>query len=154
MYKLLLFVTLLSINTVFADELVFKQAGFSIDALDRAPAAEGAQPLQMFLAPVDGFAANVNVQIQPYAESLQDYKKLSDAQFEEFGLKVISSVMKDDVLFFEYSGAMGGRQLYFYAKAVKKDGYVYLATATDLQAQWSKSSKQLKEVVNSLALNQ
>src|SRR5690554_7551531 len=92
MYKLLLFVTLLSINTVFADELVFKQAGFSIDVLDRAPTAEGAQPLQMFLAPVDGFAANVNVQIQPYAESLQDYKKLSDAQFEEFGLKVISSV--------------------------------------------------------------
>lgn len=154
MRKILLLSVLLLANSVFANELVFEQSGFSIEALDAAPVAEGMQPIQMFLPQVDGFAGNVNVQIQPYSESLAAYKALSDAQFTEFGLEVIRSDMKSKELVFEYRGVMREHALRFYAKAIKKGDYIYLATATDLQSQWPKTGQQLIDTVNSLQLTQ
>jgi len=40
------------------------------------------QALMMFLPVTDGFAANVNVQIQPYAGTIEDYTALSLQQFK------------------------------------------------------------------------
>lgn len=152
MHKLILITVLLFANAAFATEVTYKKAGFSINILDSSPSISGSQPVQMFLPAVNGFAANVNVQLQPYSESLDDYRKLSLAQFSQFGLKVVSSSIKNNTLVFEYSGLMLGNHLYFYSKAVKKGDFVYLATATDLSSEWPNKSSQLKSIVNSLKL--
>ena len=135
-----------------SSQINFSQAGFSINALDGAPSEAGSQPLMMLLPAVNGFSANVNVQIQPYPGTIDEYKKLSDSQFEQMGLKTISSSIKGNVLYIEYSGNMQGKNLHFYSKAIKKGNKFYLATATDSDSQWSLNRNKLKLVVDSLVL--
>lgn len=135
-----------------AEPLVFDKAGFSIKALDSKPGQAGMQPLTMMLTAKNGFAANVNVQIQAYPGSVEDYIALSEAQFEQMGLQMSDKRIEGDTLYFEYSGSMSGRSLHFYSKAIKKDKFFYLATATDLEQNWVQSSARLKEVINSLQL--
>lgn len=152
MYKFLLLTVFALANTVFAGEVLYNKAGFSIDTLDSAVPAQGMQSVQMFLPAAKGFAANVNVQVQPYPDSLKAYKKLSEGQFVELGLKTVSSSLEGNVLVLEYSGVLNGLNLHFYAKAVKKGQFVYLATATDLVSEWPNNSAELKKVVDSLQL--
>lgn len=152
MYKFILLIALTFTHTSFAGEMLYKDAGFSIDVLDTTVPKQGLQPLQMFLPAVNGFAANINVQIQPYPESIEDYKKLSEDQFVVLGLTKISSSLEGNTLIIEYRGELNERNLHFYAKAVKKGEFVYLATATDLVTEWPKKSTQLKKAVNSLQL--
>ena len=152
MYKFILLAVLTFANASFAGEMLYKDAGFSIDALDSAIPAQGLQPVQMFLPAVNGFSANINVQVQPYAESIEAYQKLSEDQFMVLGLTKISSAIEDNAFIVEYTGELNEMNLHFYAKAVKKGGFVYLATATDLVSEWPKKSAQLKQVVHSLKL--
>ena len=63
----------------------FNQAGFSINVIDSEASNAGSQALMMMMPALNGFSANVNVQIQPYPGSLEDYKKLSEAQFVQMG---------------------------------------------------------------------
>ena len=65
-----------------AETLTFKQAGFSIAPLDE-PQKGPSQTLIMFLPASDGFAPNVNVQIQPYSGSIDAYADLSKTQFKQ-----------------------------------------------------------------------
>ena len=139
-------------HTTLAAEAHFEQAGFSIKLLDTSSASQNFQPLQMFLPAVNGFAANVNVQLQFYSDSLQAYQALSESQFKQFGMTLVRSELKQNVLWFEYRGAMYGNDLYFYSKALKRGDSVYLATATDLQSQWPQSGEQLRAVVDSMTL--
>ncbi|MCR8921359.1 hypothetical protein NO559_01160 [Dasania sp. GY-MA-18] len=144
----IIFISLLS-SLVTAEPAKFEQYGFSIDLLDDKPSPAGSQPLQMFLPPSNGFAANVNVQIQAYPGSIDDYIKLSEAQFKQMGLTIVSSSKNDDTLHFEYSGNMNGQNLHFYAKAVKRGSYFYLATATDSKINWPMNKSKLIQSVNS-----
>ena len=151
--KNLFLILLLSINSLaYAETVKFNESGFSIDILDEKPSNAGSQPLQMLLPAVNGFSANVNVQIQPYPGTLEEYKKLSEAQFIQLGLKTIASSTRGSAVVFEYSGFMMGNELHFYAKAIKKGNLFYLATATDLDSEWHKNSSRLKSIVNSFVL--
>ncbi|MFC3679469.1 hypothetical protein [Bacterioplanoides pacificum] len=93
-------------HTTLAAEAHFEQAGFSIKLLDTSSASQNFQPLQMFLPAVNGFAANVNVQLQFYSDSLQAYQALSESQFKQFGMTLVRSELKQDILWFEYRGAI------------------------------------------------
>jgi hypothetical protein len=150
-------ITLLSLTfSMFSygesNQVSFNQAGFSINALDSPPSQAGSQPLTMMLAVTNGFSANVNVQIQPYQGTLEEYKTLTDSQFVQMGLKTISSTIKGNSFHVEYSGNMQGNELHFYAKAIKKGSSFYLATATDRESQWHINAAKLKSVVDSFVL--
>ncbi len=127
----------------------FNQAGFSINVLDSEASNAGSQPLMMMMPALNGFSANVNVQIQPYPGSLEDYKKLSEAQFVQMGLITISSSENGNEIHWEYSGNMQGKNMHFYSKAIKVGNLFYLATGTDLESNWPKTSNKIKSVINS-----
>lgn len=136
-------------GSVQAETMNFTEAGFSIKPLDGHPGSAGSQALTMKLPAVNGFAANVNVQIQPYPGTMQDYLALSEAQFSQMGLTLISKQLKGNELLIEYAGTLQGNELHFYAKAIKVNGLFYLATATDSESHWATSSVKLKPVIDS-----
>ena len=149
---LIVLITLSLSSYCFASTLVFEQAGFQIDSLETAPSNAGSQPLMMLLPAENEFAANVNVQIQPYPGTIEEYINLSKSQFSQIGLKLILTEKKDNTVTFEYSGPMNNANLHWYSKAVKKGGFVYLATATSLDIHWKKYRAKLMSSVNSLKL--
>ncbi len=106
----------------------------------------------MALPVQNGFAGNVNVQMQPYTLTMSDYVALSRKQFKQIGLSLLSVQEEGDVAFLEYEGALQGRDLHWYAKAIKSGDYIYLVTATDSQKNWPKSRQKLISVVNSFKL--
>lgn len=107
-----------------------------------------------FLPPSNGFSANVNLTVQPYDGTLEDYDKLSARQLKAMGLVMIDKSNKDDVLRYEYEGTQSGQKLRWYAKAFKANGKVYLATATARQDQWKEQSPGLIKSVESFALQE
>ena len=134
--------------------LRFRDAAFSIQPLEAAPGRIPYQVLMMFLPPSDGFAPNVNVLIQPYAGTIDDYTTLSKSQFLAAGYKMISETKQGAAaVLFEYSGKFQGRELHWYSKATSSGTTVYLATATATEDQWRSLSGQLKACVDSLAVD-
>ena len=136
-----------------AERIVFTQGGFAIDVLDTAPGTEPFQPVMMRMLASDGFAPNVNVQVQPYPDGLDAYRKLSLSQFEQCGLELIQErELAANTLLFEYAGEMQGMDLHFYARAVLREGRIYLATGTALKTQWEKAGPALRACVDSLEM--
>ncbi len=132
------------------NQLHFPQAGFTIAPLEAPPGQLPQQALIMFLPATDGFAPNVNVQIQAYEGTMDDYVALSLDQFKTTGLKVLQQKNPGkSVAVLEYSGKSQGRQLHWYAKAEKSAGKVYLVTGTATEEQWSKAADRLKACVDS-----
>ncbi len=152
-FKVIALLCTIMASVVNAETLKFPKAGFSIDALDSPPNQLGVTPLQMFLPPVSGFAANISVQIQPYGGTLDAYLTLTKAQFTQVGWMVLSEAQNEDELVLEYEGDFQGLSLRWYARAVKAEGLVYLITATDTQASFEQNKDVLMETVNSFALN-
>ena len=132
------------------NRLLFPVSGFSIKPLE-APLGKGPQqPLFMALPASDGFAANVNVQIQPYNGTLDDYIALSEQQFKSAGLKISQrNKQGPSAVVFEYTGEVQGRALHWYARAAHEKGRVYLVTATATEAQWKTEAGALKACVDS-----
>ena len=64
-------------------QLTFTASGFSIRPL------EGWETLTMLLPASDGFAPNVNVQIQPYPGTLDSYIALSKGQLKQMGFQAV-----------------------------------------------------------------
>jgi hypothetical protein len=134
-----------------AGKLMFKAAGFTIAPLDEKPAGF-AQVLAMCLPASDGFAPNVNVQLQPYAGDLAAYAELTRSQFKDAGFKVLSDRNVDkSTLVLEYSGTFQGKALHWYCRATLQGGTAYLATATATEDQWPRVGAKLKGCVDSLA---
>ena len=125
--------------------------GFQIDALDAAPdASNPTTVIQTFLPVTEGFAPNIIVQIQPYAGTIKDYATISKNQFEEMKWKVVSDQQSGDNEWnVEYTGALQGADLHFYARAVSTNGKVYLITATAKESQWATVSDTLHKHVES-----
>lgn len=141
---------LLSASSVsVAGELVFHQAGFRISSIEATPGDVPTQALVMSLPPEMGFSANVNVQIQPYSGSIEEYKRLSDIQFYDLEFNVYRSDIAENTAIFEYAGKLNETALHWYAKAVKADDHVYLVTATSLEALWDKYRSRLITAVES-----
>lgn len=135
-----------------AGKIEFEEAGFNIDTLDVKTKSPFAQPITMALPAKGGFAANVNVQIQEYPGTLQEFLDLSVGQLDQMGLRILDQSISNTELVMEYEGVMQGRLLHFYAKAVKRGKSVYLATATDSADNWSNTGADLISVVDSLEL--
>jgi hypothetical protein len=131
------------------NRLHFPAAGFSIAPLDIPPGESPQQALAMYLPTSDGFAAYVNVQIQPYTGTIEGYIALTSKQFKSAGIKVLQEkTLTKSVALFEYTGKVEGRPLHWYARAEKSGDAVYLVTATATPQQWSKESARLKSCVD------
>jgi hypothetical protein len=133
------------------NRLHFPATGFSIAPLE-APAGQATQRvLMMFLPEKDGFAPNVNVQLQRYSGTMEEYLALTLQESKTNGLKVLQQqTTGKSLVVLEYAGELEGRALHWYARAVKTADGVYLATATATDEQWSRLAEQLKACVNSL----
>jgi hypothetical protein len=133
------------------NRLYFAASGFSIAPLEVSPGEKTGQALMMFLPANNNFAGNVNVQIQPYSGTIEEYTALTLKQFKDAGVKVISQKKAGTSgVVVEYSGELQGRTLHWYARAEKAVGHVYLATATAAEQEWPKQGSQLKACVDSL----
>jgi hypothetical protein len=134
-----------------ANRLQFPVSGFSITPLEEPPGENVRQAVIMFLAPSDNFAANVNVQVQPFKGTIDEYVELTLKQFKDARMKLIEQKrFGRSVAVFEYSGDLQGQSLHWYARAEKAGSHVYLATGTAAEPQWSKLAAQLKACVDSL----
>lgn len=137
-----------------ASRVSLPQYGFSIDPLDDTVDRFPAQALMMFLAPYNGFASSVNVMIQPYIGKMDEYVTQSKQQFDEMKWQVVSDQLVSPTEWrVEYQGELQGQSLRWYARAVMKDGKVYVATATAAQSQWDDVSEVLKQKVDSLRVH-
>lgn len=132
-----------------ADRLLFRNHGFSIAAPETTELP--AQSLMLFLPASEGFAPNVNVQLQPYAGTVEEYVQLSLKQFEAAKLDVTEPKIAGGVATFEYAGTLQGKSLHWYARTFKQGGHIYLATATATEGQWSKVQAALRASVDSFA---
>ena len=134
------------------NRLHFATSGFSIAPLEAPRGQVTQQVLVMFMPTAGDLTANVNVQIQPYDGSLDDYLKLSLKQFESANLRMVQqSRTKDSGAVFEYQGEIQNRRLHWYAKAQKSNGRVYLVTATALEEHWAEVAPSLKNCVDSFS---
>ena len=107
----------------------------------------------MFLPVKNSFAANANVQIQPYSEGIKNYATLSKRQFKQAGIKIISEKQNaDNEWLCEYSGDLRGRTLHWYARAILYENKIYLVTATALNQDWNEDSAPLKKCVDSFKI--
>lgn len=127
--------------------------GFQIDGLEAPTGSEPSTALMTFLPVNDGFAPNINVQIQPYAGPMKDYIAMSKAQFVPLNWKVVSDkAVGDKEWVAEYTGPLQGQDLHFYARAITRDGKVYLVTGTAKETQWSTVGETLRKHVDSFKL--
>lgn len=97
---MVLFTASLLVSLAYAETLEFPQSGFSIDSLDPRPTQGMIQPIQMFLPAINGFAPNVNVQVQAFAGTIKQYRELSEGQFKRLGLTLLSLEETDDSITF------------------------------------------------------
>jgi hypothetical protein len=139
------------------DTLRFRQHGFSIKSL-RSKSNDNVmtQVVSMQMPPEGGFAANVNVQLQPFGGNIDEYVKLSKQQFDQVGFKVLVQKKLDaETVVLEYTGKMQSMDLHWYARAIRKKGkpIVYLVTGTAAAGQWAGVSAPLKECVDSIQVD-
>lgn len=132
--------------------LIFPTHGFSIAPLEGRADDQTVQPVIMMLPPVNGFAGNVNVMVQPYGDSLDAYIALSEGQFAGMKWKVVKRSKTATSATWEYTGNSAGRALHWYARALWVEGKVYLVTATAAKAQWADQAAALRACVDSFTL--
>jgi hypothetical protein len=124
--------------------------GFQIESLDaKVDSPPPAKALIMFLPESDGFQPNINVLIQPYNGTINDYIAVTKEQFEQIQCKVISEHLKgENGWIVEYSVG-GGHDLHCYGQAVSKSSKIYLVTATAKESQWATVGDTLRKRVDS-----
>jgi len=153
MFVLMLTLASLPARTEAAEStnrLLFPVAGFSIKPLEVPLGKVSQQALFMALPVNDGFAANVNVQVQPYTGTLDEYIALSEGQFKAAGWKVVQRTKQGkSAVVFEYVGDLQNRAMHWYARAEQTTGRVYLVTATATATQWETEAVSLKACVDS-----
>ena len=131
------------------DTLVFAEHGFSIHPLKGKSASATQQVLTMTMPASAGFAPNVNVQVQPFDGTLDDYMKISREQFKAMGITMVQEKREGKSIILEYKGQMQGMPLHWYARAVQAQGKIFLTTGTAAESQWASVAAQIKECVGS-----
>jgi hypothetical protein len=127
--------------------------GFGVKRSDIGSVAGQSPTAVLFLQPTGGFAPNVNVLIQDFPNSINDYVSLTKKEFDSAGIKVLNERMASaNEWVVEYAGTLSGRSLHWYARAVKNGDKVYLTTATATPEQWTQVSSKLIQCVDSFAL--
>lgn len=117
------------------------------------PREVGGQVFQYFLPAAEGFAANINMQIQPFEGGLQAYAEISEQQFEELAFEVIDVAHGESELVYQYRGNMQGVVYRWYSRVVQDGNYYYVVTATALDERWETERDQLVDAVHSFELN-
>lgn len=102
-----------------------------------------------FLPASDSFAANVGVQKQKYADTLEAYAKLSLEQMKQMKWNVINHTIKENEIIYEYTGSSQNREIHWYSRALKRGDCIYLITATALESKWEEQKAELSGIVNS-----
>ena len=154
LYLIIVFGLLIPASNAKEARLHFKENGFSIAPLEGKTDTEIYQSLMMFLPPSEGFAPNVNVEVQPYKGSMREYTNLSKQQFKTAKLTVLNETITEKSVVFEYSGLFQGRELHWYAKPELTVEKMYLVTATSTEPQWKTVATKLKTCVNSFKLEE
>lgn len=102
----------------------------------------------------DGFAPNVNVQVQRVGMSLDEFARISRDQFRQVGLTVHAEEQVElgtaQGLFWHYSGPMQGRELEIVAVAIRSGKDILLATGTATPEQFREVGPILRASVLSL----
>jgi hypothetical protein len=130
--------------------LSFAEHGFTIDPPVGHDAAQIQQVVMLFLPPADGFAANVNVQVQPFDGTMDDYVKVSAEQFKANGVTLVAEKHDAKSATIEYKGLYGGRPLHWYSRSFLGNKRIVLATATASESRWAKEASALRQSVDSL----
>jgi hypothetical protein len=129
--------------------------GFQVKSKEPQQNAYGTLAAFLYLPPTQGFAPNVNVLIQDVPNTIKEYADLSKQQFKSANLTLLNDHLAGDGEWAcEYSGTMQGKDLHFYARALKKGDKIYLITATATPEQWDTVSPKLKGCVDSFAFSQ
>jgi hypothetical protein len=138
-------------TTATAATIDLPQYGFTIEALDAVPSTTApTAALMMFLPAEGGFAPNINVNIQPYAGTMESYISMSKDQFKKMNWVIVTENQNTaNEWIVEYTATMQGNDLHFYARAVSDGGKVYLVTASAKESQWTTLSGLLRKHVNS-----
>ena len=150
---LLLSATLLAALPLAAENapLPFPHLGFSIEAPQSKIRPQVAAIF--YLPAADGFAANVNVALQPWEKSVEEYLKVSREEIKRLkGTLVAEKKLGENECLMEYTLTLNEQPMHFYARAVLQKGTVYLATGTSLEKSWALDGPVLKQSVNSLKL--
>ena len=151
----LLSVLLLSVIPTHAQSrLDFPATGFSIAPLEVTPGDVGYTALSMSLPATDGFAPNVNVQIQQFDGSLDDYIALSRQQFDAYEMEILREDRDGVTVTWEFTWTMQGQELHGYSRAHHAEGKVFLVTGTAAASQWESVSRRLKSSVDSFTLDE
>lgn len=156
-WGLVLCILLLIPSCLFAsgsNRLYYAQNGFSIMPLEGTVENENYQVAIMYLPANRSFAPNVNIQIQPYDGTMDEYIDLSKQQFQMLGFKIITIKTQDNSAFLEYSGSFQGIEFHWCARVFLREGKVYLVIGTALSASWSEVSAQILACVDSFQLEE
>jgi len=134
-------------------KLIFPGHRFSIAPLEEISATSSYVVLFMNLPPTENFSPNVNVMVQQYQGTLEDFKILSETQFvEQKWVLIRSEVREGKALVLEYAGAYNGVDMHWYSRVLKRGGQVFLVTCTARESQWGKLSPRLVGAVDSFTL--
>jgi hypothetical protein len=132
--------------------LKFAEHGFSIEPPSGHDPAQVQQVVSLALPASAGFSPNVNVQVQPFKGSMEDYLRISNQQFKSAGIKVVHEKHDAKTVVLEYMGQMQGHILHWYARGALARNGLILATATADESQWPSVSATLRQSVDSLRL--
>jgi hypothetical protein len=106
-----------------------------------------------FAPPKNGFAANINVQVQRPGVSWEEFQTLSARQLEASGFEVSSreprKVGENRAVEWLYSGELQGRRMRFIGLAIEKGEQVFLLTATALESSFAEHEKAFREALSS-----
>lgn len=109
-------------------------AGFSLPELPGLEAISMRMPTST--PPAEGFAPNINVQIQPHAGTMAEYADLSKQEMIRMGMTIHRLDVIGDTMVIDYQGNVENRSLRWYAKAILRNARVFLITATAASEQW------------------
>jgi hypothetical protein len=111
-----------------ADESVLRLEGFTIDSTgfqvkskEPQTTAYGTYAAILYLPPTQGVAPCVNVLIQDVTYTIQEYADLSKEDLKSANLTVLNDhLVGDGEWACEFSETMEGKDLHFYARALRK----------------------------------
>jgi len=128
----------------------FKPAGLSIQLLEQHSGNAPRTVVTMAMVSSHRYVPNVQVQIQPFTETLADYIALSKLQMK-MGKRTILGTKRIGKTGFilESSGLVGNLNVHLYQRAELRGRVAYLVTAGATELEWPHVAAKLKECVHS-----
>lgn len=149
---LTLIISVLIINLKCYGESIHTNEIFSIKPPTLRQSDEGLA--LVFYSPSGGkFSPNVNVLIQSFDGTMEEYYEKSRDQIKALKFQTIKSSFENNQAYFEYIGKLENNQMHFYQKYVKNGKKFYVVTATILEIDWENKKTELIKSVNSFNLN-